>query len=263
MATSLISVAQDSIGTIEEVVPLITNRPGLTEASRAVYKGGFQLEMGLEYGKTPTSKGSSEYSDYILLPNIGFLYGVSNNVELRVFGNNQGSRNNHTCGQQKYDYSVDNVFVGTKINLLKSKGWIPELALVINQGIPTDGSSDLKSWASTGLLAWSYSLPSNFALSGNLGYTNEKITQENVDMKYQHGLLYTLNLGYAIKSNIGTYVELNGSDLLYQGNSFPINVDGGFWYRVNPHLQVDALAGYGFEVENYFVNIGMSWLLLK
>ncbi len=243
-------------------VSMITNRPGATEASTAVYKGGFQIEASLEYGKIPERKGTSDHSEYLFLPSFGLLYGVSENVELRVFAVNYATRSNLNGGYTQFVYNLSDVFIGTKINLLKSKGLVPELALIINQGFPSNPSNVRKQWPTTATFAWSYSLPANFGLSGNLGYINEKeVFDQNVT--FDHGWLYTLNLGYAIKDDVGVFVEIFGEDNMNDDSPIPLVVNGGAWYRFNPKLQIDASAGYGFEVGNYYFNVGMSLLILK
>ena len=257
--TSSMLFSQDSTKVIipeKKEVSMITNRPGLTEASTAFFKGGFQTEMGFEYGKIPNWKGSTEHIEYLLLPSFGFLYGVSENVELRVFSINYASRSNINGGYTKFVWNLTDIFVGAKINLLKENGLTPGLALLINQGIPSNSVDVRRHWPTTAILAWSYSLPSNFGLSGNLGYINGKEVFEN-QITYDHAFSYTVNLGYAIQENIGVFAEVFGE------SDIPVNLDGGAWYRFNPKLQVDASVGYGFDVENYYLNLGFSWLIIK
>lgn len=250
--------SQDSTSTVS----MITNRPGATEASTAVYKGGFQMEMGLEYGKVPNWKGNTEHSEYLFLPNFGFQYGVSKNVELRIFATNYATRSNVNGGYTQFVFNLSNVYVGTKINLLRSKGVIPELALLINQGMPTNPADVRKQWPTTALIAWSYSLPSNFGLSGNLGYINQKeVFDQNIT--FDHSWSYTLNLGYVIQDNVGIFAEIFGEDNMNDNTKVPLNLDGGAWYRFNPKFQIDASAGYGFEVGSYYINAGFSLLIMK
>ena len=252
--------AQNPDSTTSEV-SMITNRPGATEASRAVFKKGFQIEAGLEFGQVPNFKGNSEGIEYLFLPSFGFQYGVSDNVELRVFATNYATRSINNGAPSQFVYNLSNLNVGAKINLLKSKGLIPELALLITQGFPTNPNDVRKQWPTNGVLAWSYSLPVNFSLSGNLGYINQKeVFEQNIT--FSHSWLYTLNLGYAIKDNTGMFVEVFGQDDLNDDSAIPLNIDGGLWYRFNPKFQVDSSVGYGFDVGNYYVNVGISWLFL-
>ena len=255
--------AQDSTATKSTSdVSMITNRPGFTEASRAVYKGGFQIESSIEYGKVPELQGSSNHSEYLYLPSFGFLYGVSKNVEFRVFATNYATRSNVNGGYTQFVFNLSSVNIGSKINLLSPKGLIPELALLINQGVPSNPADIRKQWPTSAILAWSYSLQGNLGVSGNLGYINHKEVFEQ-DITVDHGWSYTLNVGYNIQEDIGVFAEVFGENKINNGRVFSLNLDGGVWYRINSKLQVDASAGYGVEVGKYYVNAGFSWLLMK
>ena len=243
-------------------VSMITNRPGATEASRAVYHHGFQIEAGLEYGKIPNFKGANAFEEYIYLPTFGFQYGVSENVELRIFSTNYATRSFTDPGYTQFNYQLDNVTVGAKINLVNAKGFVPEMALLIDQGISTRPPTERTQWPTRALLAWGYSLPSNFSLAGNLGYINEKEYYDQY-ITYNNSLSYTMNMGYAIQENLGVFAEMFGQDRVDSGNGFPVNLDGGIWYRFTNKFQIDASGGYGFDVQNYYVNMGLSILFLK
>tara|TARA_R110002050_G_scaffold300621_1_gene471014 strand:+ start:44459 stop:45292 length:834 start_codon:yes stop_codon:yes gene_type:complete len=259
--------AQDSTHTESKISPIkmITNRPGFTEASRAVFKKGFQIETGFQYSKSPFSKGSSEYSANILFPNLGLIYGVSENVEVRVFGNYEGNRVSYGASPSTYSYGLEGLTLGTKINLTKRNGFLPEMALLINQGVPTSAStaSFTPIWSTQALLAWSYSLPYKFSLSGNLSYAVRYEFDEISTLAHPNSLGYTINVGYTITPQLGTYMELYGQNALGAGKVFDMNAAGGFKYRINPKFQVDLIGGYGFETGSTLVNAGFSWLIIK
>jgi hypothetical protein len=257
--------SQDSTKVIPletEEVSMITNRPGATESSTAVFKGGFQTEIGFEYGKIPEWKGSTEHIEYLFLPSFGFLYGVSENVELRVFSTNYATRSNVNGGYTKLVFNLSTIYVGSKINLFKENRFVPNAALLINQGVPSNYVDVRRQWPTSAIFAWSYTLPANFGLSGNLGYINHKEVFQN-DITFDHSWSYTLNLGYSIKDDLGVFAEIFGEGKMNDNGETPLNIDGGVWYRINKKLQVDASASYGFEVENYYLNMGFSWLLIK
>ena len=133
LSTGWISVFSQDSTVIKPLsdVSMITNRPGFTEASRAVYKSGFQIETGFQYQLSPNWKGNPHHSEQILIPNLGLLYGASKNIELRVFGSLEGNRNNWTGSENsKYEYSFPALVIGGKINLTKAKGFLPEIFMV-------------------------------------------------------------------------------------------------------------------------------------
>jgi len=261
---SEMSFSQDSatVTTGEIKIKMITNRPGFTEASRAVFHKGFQIETGFQYSKIPKIKGSSEYSSNLLVPNLGLLYGISKNVEIRGFINYEGNKFISTGLESGYAYDFNSLILGAKINLTDAKGAIPEMALVLQQVFPTS-SPDFEKWSSVAMLAWSYGLPANFGLSGNIIYTLDFGTGNHAPISNPHNLGYTLNLGYSITEKLGTYAELYGNNTFGNGDKLNVNLTGGFMYRINPKFQVDLIGGYGFETGSTLVNVGFSWLILK
>lgn len=257
-----IGLAQDSITDAKSKLDMITNRPGATEASRAVYKDGFQIEAGIEFGKLGGEVGSTDFKQYIFLPNIGVQYGISNKVELRVFTTNYAIRSKINSGFTQFVYELANVNVGAKINLTKAKGLVPEMAFLLDQGISTRPASERSQWPTRGLLAWSYSLPANFSLSGNFGYIHQKEYFDQY-ITVDHSLSYSLNCGYSIQENLGIFIEVFGEEEFDTGNEFPMVLDGGIWYRITNKLQVDVSSGMNVNQPNYYINAGMSWLFMK
>lgn len=242
----------------EETKPaMITNRPGYTEASRAVYKKGLQFEMGLQYAHQPHWKGASAYSDFWTLPTLGVLYGVSNNVEIRAFG---------VVTHQVPSYSTEtstefsDLNLGAKINLTKANGYIPEMAVLVNQTVPANRNSKLYSSGAT--LALSYALPKNFSVAANLGYAYDWVISSPA-LVDPHHFNYTVNVGYAINNNFGVFGELSSFNNFENGKAFYQDVEAGAWYRFNPQTQVDVLGGYTSENGGYFIELGTSILLIK
>jgi hypothetical protein len=255
--------AQDT-NQVKSELQMVTNRPGFTEAAKAVYKSGFQIETGFQFSKSPNSKNSDSYTNNFLLPNLGLLYGVSKNVEIRAFIDYQYSKNvvDSSLEGMEYYKELSGFYLGSKINLTNQDGYLPEMAVLITQGIPTS-SINAKVWSTKALLAWSYSLPKNFGLSGNLTYAREYVFEESVSLANPDVLGYTFNLGYSINYAFGCYAELFGNNNLGIGESLDVNITGGFWHRLNNNFQVDLIGGYDFETGGYLVNAGFSLLLIK
>jgi len=246
--------AQDSTVTESSSdVSMITNRPGVSESSKAVFKSGFQIETGFQFSDFDV--GSS-----FQFPNIGFLYGVSNNVEIRVFSYYEFN-----------NYNADQIglMLGAKINLVELNGWIPEMAFVFNQELPTIIVSKLsnslpKDWNSNAMIAWSHPLGEKLGVSGNFIYTlqtksTEISTGKTIDFANQFG--YTFNVGYTINDKFGTFLEAYGNNNFSTG--FTNSVDGGVWHRVHSKFQIDLQVGLGIDTKEYFVMVGFSRLFLK
>ena len=252
----------DTVGLESKELSMITNRPGFTEASRAVFKSGLQIESGFQYSKDKLVKNSLDHYENILLPNLGLLYGVSKNVEVRVFANYEGNRFSNQNITSKFYYKIRDLSIGSKINLTKEKGFLPEMALLINQGVPTT-KYPVQIWSTSALMAWSYTLSPRFGLSGNLNYGRDYEFKTKTSLFNQDYWGYTINLGYSITDEFGTYAELYGVNSIGNGNDLDVNIAGGFLYRINPKFQIDLIGGYQFESEGILVNAGFSWLLLK
>jgi len=251
--------AQDSI-TLNKDLPIVTNRPGFSESAQAVYKGGFQIEAGLSYDKSPVTYDPSFSIHRLTVPNLGLLYGVSKNVELRVFGNMYGTKYDKTI-EDGYQFEFNDLSFGSKINLTTQKGWRPQLAILINQGVPVKSAD--KTWDSKALLAWNYTITSKFGIAGNIWY-DLKYNFDAVPSTWSQGYLgYTVSLNYNVTSEFGVFGEWYSEKKLVKDGEYTSIVDGGFWYLIHPKFQVDLQGGYGMSDENYFVTVGLSYLLLK
>jgi hypothetical protein len=230
---------------------MVTNRPGVSESSKAVYKGGFQIESGAQYSYAGNLKNFQ-------FPDIGLLYGVSKRVEVRFFtGYNFSTYTDHM-----------NFLIGTKVNVMKQKKGLPELAFIFNQSLPrlmiTKVSTDqvVKYWRSNFIAAWSYSFPKNISIAGNLKYVLRTGGLDgNTDFQNQFG--YTFNCGYELKKYLGVFAEVYGDKIIINNIGMVHNMDGGVWYRFNPTFQIDAQAGFGWNSDYYFVMIGFSKLILN
>ncbi len=231
---------------------MITNRPGNTEASRAVFRGGFQIETGFTF----TRFDNDRYQKQLLLPSMGVLFGISNNMELRVFATNEGNSSDNSM----YVYNVNAVVAGAKINLFKRRGALPEIALLIDQSIPTDFNADLKLWTTREIIAWSYSFGDHFGVSGNFIF-NQNITTSDSETDFQFDFGYTLNLGYSVSQRFGMFYELYYFTVV--SDRFAADMNLGLWYRITPKLQIDVYGGYSYSDPSYSINGGISWLILN
>ena len=107
--------AQQSLGD----ATIITDRPDLTESSRAVPYKSIQIETGfLMFVENPSV--SSEFSTTLYqFPTTLVRFGLLKNAELRIFNQfvNERDNNPSTPSNDRSTYGVDNLQVGTKINL--------------------------------------------------------------------------------------------------------------------------------------------------
>ncbi len=111
---------------------------GLTESSRAVPHKSIQIETGVlmfvEQPTEPTEFKTTLYQFPAVLARIGLF----KNVELRIFNQfiNEKTHNPSLPKKQRSTYGMDNVQVGTKINLTTESGLRPEIALLSHIVLP-------------------------------------------------------------------------------------------------------------------------------
>lgn len=232
------------------VRPMVTNRPGVSESSKAVYKGGIQVETGI--------MNSNLYGVYNLqMPNLGLLYGLSNRVELRLFT---------TANFNSFNRDNLDVYAGVKVNIFDQKKLRPELAFVFNQEVPhiifNKPRARFYSWKSNFILAWSHTLSKRLNIAGNLKYVliADILRGETTTLEQ---LGYTFNSGYKLKKNLGVFLEVYGNKITLKEVPMLHYMDGGVWYRVDPTFQIDVQAGFSMNSDYYFFMVGFSKLILS
>lgn len=232
---------------------IITDRPDLTESSRTVPHHSLQFEAGLlMFVNEPTS--TSEFKNTLYqLPAVLARFGLFKNVELRLFNQFVNEKNSNPTLKEKSVYGIDNLQIGTKINLLTEKGLRPEIALISHVVFPL-GSEQFKNDKTliNFVFSLSHSLSEKFSLGYNLGWTSDNINANGTG-------LYTLAVGYSITSKLGFYAE--GYGVLKNLETATLGIDGGFTYLLNSNIQLDISAGKGLTENNHFFSAGFSWLL--
>ena len=234
---------------------IVTDRPDLTESSRTVPHKSIQIETGfLMFIEQPSI--SSEFPVTIYqFPTTLVRVGFYKNVELRVFNQlvNERTNNPSTPLNERSTYGVDNLQLGTKINLTTEKGLRPEIAVLSHVVLPlgTDEFKNAKTLFNL-VLSLSHSLSDKLSLGYNLGWTTDDINPKGTGT-------YTLAFGYPISSKLGFYLE--GYGALKNMETATLGIDGGFTYLLNNNIQLDASAGKSLTAENYFFSAGFSWLI--
>lgn len=243
------SMAQDNIPDIQ------TDRPDETESSSVVPLGSLQLEAGFVY-----EDEKRDMETYIHVhrayatPTVLARYGLLEWLELRAAGE-------HLLYMlQEYDLppdtegEYDNQFawsVGTKVQLLREAGSIPEAALIADVTMPDGGGTAIPGFR----LTLSHTLAPGLGFGYNLG------GEFNMDAEsFSDGFtgIYTAALGFDATESLGCFLEIFGS---VHDNADPEHsFDGGITWLLSPNLQLDAAAGFGISMSapNYFVNTGIS-----
>jgi hypothetical protein len=245
--------AQDSL-----YIPTInTDRPDLTESSRAVPHKSLQIETGFLMDViNPENSGKYKTTLYSF-PTPLIRWGLFKGIELRLFNTLISSTTEDPTipVDERKSFGIGNLSIGTKINLLKEKGFRPEMALIAHLNLPT-GSHEVSPdrIIFNIALSMSHTLSKKLSLGYNLGWFNGD------DNNNGNGY-YTLALGYGISPKFGVYIE--GYGFFPNLDSATISLDGGFTYLLKPHMQFDISGGKGITFDTYFISFGFSVLFAQ
>lgn len=245
--------AQDSL----QITIINTDRPDLTESSRAVPHKSLQIETGFLMDVINPESSDKFKTTIYSFPTPLIRWGLFKGIELRLFNTLISTKNEDPTLSlnDRKSFGVGNLTVGTKIDLATEKGLRPEMAILVHFNFPTGGhkiSPDRFVFNSS--LSFSNTLSEKFSVGYNLGWFNG---DEN---KNGNGF-YTLAIGYSISQKFGMYVEAYG--FFPNLNSATISLDGGFTYLLKPHMQFDISAGKGITFDTYFISFGFSVLFVQ
>lgn len=222
---------------------IITDRPDQTESSSTIPKNSLQIEMGMVAG----TSGDNTVRDFAG-PSTLLRYGISKNIELRLFNQFQSTKVELEGGNIKTS-GLSDLEIGTKIQLLRKEDVNTEIAFLSHAIIPT--AKDELSNGSVGTinkLSISHALSEKIGLGYNVGYDYVNKTSS---------LTYSLALGFSIADNFGFFIEPYGE--LAEGNNFESNFDLGVTYLAKNNLQFDVSYGTGLNNDMQFISAGFSW----
>ena len=237
---------------LNEHEELVTDRPDLTESSRAVPVKTLQVETGVSY--TSDIKSGIEESVFGYGETL-IRYGLLQGMELRL----------------AFDYSVistaypyNNILLtergisplafGTKVNLSRQQGWIPEMALLVHIHVPLFKSDFQTDYAIPEIiLAASHRVSANISIGYNIG----------IDWSGNNafpGKFYSLVGGFGLSERVGIYIESSGR---FGENEFQNIIDGGITFLILPRVQYDLSAGIGVTSSSpdFFIGTGISFRL--
>ena len=253
-----LTIASISFGQDTNSVSHISDNLGNTESSRAIYKGTLLTSLSIEYNELKYQGLYSTSSNKTIgAPVISIGYGVFKFMDFSVsYGLNYQESNFPQDGIFLSNYPYLNTFeIGTKINLFKQKGWVPELSYSL------DYVSDIHLQRVTNTLAFSYNWGEKFRLGGNFGLPLYDLEKFEPARKWY----YSLNVRYEFFEGFGAFADVKSQDLMRWG----MNTQIGFYYRLNNNMQFHLHGGKVFFVESnnrfdiYFASGGFSWMLFE
>ena len=236
----------------QELPGIATDRPDQTEGSSTIPQNTLQIETGFIWqGNKTASSGTRELNYFNTLIRFGLL----ENFELRAFFNYADVRLTPVDGGADTNFRGFVPFAfGTKIEVAKQKGVIPELAMLATISIPNTGSKDfdILNMSSDFRFAMGWAITNRISAGANIG------AQWNTIVPGGSGF-YSAVVGVSIFKWMNGFVEIYG---WLPENNFPDHrFDGGFTFPVKKNLQLDVSGGIGLSdiSPDYFVNAGVAW----
>jgi len=217
------------------------------ESPTSTVKGAVQIEIASSY---ESFKEGNQKSIGYTAGSLLFLYGVSDNVEIRVGMDFQqdGVRIN---GRKPIgvESGYTPLQLGVGADLIEEKGIFPKISFIGDVFLPSTGGSDFKQdnlgFALKSGFYHNLGKNQNAQLNYNLG-----VDFGNDDLAYFYGITYLQNIG----SIGGAYLELNGN--LPDGFSPSHYISAAFYWTPNANIQFDTIIGRGINADQDFYLTG-------
>lgn len=231
-----------------------TNRSGI---SQVVEKGSWQVESGFHY--EGESKGYySQY--YFQAPKVQQRYGLIKNVELRlaISGANIFARNHGAFSSNYYISGFEAPVIGTKIQLLQQKKFIPHIAVLTEATLNPFASKTFKSKRIKPNLQFlmSNKINDKLLVGCNLGsYWDDYFHYSyGIYLQKQWGQKLLTNIEYAGHTSSPNEMRANKRSELY----------GSLGYFISNQVIGDIGLGRGVgNTPDFFFRAGMSFVLTK
>ena len=209
-----------------------------SEGELSIDKGILQLEITF----LNQSKGvGTEKTDYQQLPNNLLRYGVSNNTEIRLVINLEGTQQDSGQG---LEYKIGSTQLGTKVAFNKQNDSKTKGAFFSHLIFPKSWNDFSSSFGYSNQLVLKQNINSKFSLTSNFGYTHFR----NRIGYYNYTAVAVLN----ISNKFSLFVEPYG---VFDAKSNSVsNIDFGFSYYL-ANLHFDFAIGTG--IDNKMIHQGM------
>ncbi len=236
---------------LQNLGPLVTDRPDFTESGSAVGRDVTQLEMGYTFTNAGDTEGHS-WGEPLL--RLGVL---TNWLELRIGAapTTQTWRDGNTTRRHS---GFEDLYLGVKIALLPQHGWLPEMALIPQMTVPT-GSGDFTSDSTLPGVNWVYAwdLSDTCSLAGSTQYN---AAVEDGDHRYDEWT-QSVALGHGLTERVGMYTEwyasfTQGADEAGAQHYW----NGGVTYLQSDDLQFDVRIGAGLNdrTDDFYAGVGAA-----
>lgn len=248
---------------------ILTDRPDFTESSTTVGRNVVQIECGYTYFRDRSNGQTAKSHSF---PESLFRVGLGADwFELRFAFNwaIQDIDDDVTSG-------AEDLYAGTKLALFHQKGWLPEVALILQTTIPIGdvlsadellpGFNLLYGWDVTDGISFAGSTQINRAASESAVFRGDPdqpgIVIPGESKKYYGEFAQSLTIGYSLAEKLGAYTEWFVFSPMNAGSEVAVEhyANGGFTYLVTDNFQLDIRVGVGLSeaADDFFTGIGAS-----
>ncbi|GAB4333136.1 MAG: hypothetical protein OHK0038_09150 [Flammeovirgaceae bacterium] len=223
------------------------DRPGIADLPYLVQAKHLQFETGIDY----FNRGS--YNRW-QLPIFQFRTGISQNAELRLSVKHfqEDSTTNEKLAPFGWENGIAPITLGTKVLITKEKGWIPEIALMVNILLPFAGDKKYrpKNAGHETLLLFNNNLSARWALNYNLGAIWEGESSNAIWM-------YAICPSYIFSEKWAIFVEHYA--YIPDNEEGEYGYDGGVVFFPKKNVQIDLAGGISQTKSNNYWYIGTGF----
>lgn len=230
---------------------LRSGRPGQSIGAFTVGDDILQFQQGFEYN----SFTNSSYTPFGFTGVNIIRFGILETLEISTLIDYQYHEKKFET-ETTYQSGIRNLQLGFRYHINDQKGWMPATAFQMRLKMPGI-SKDYESKYIAPIMVFvaNWGLPKKMSIATNwvLAYNgNDAIPTGK----------YVLHFGFPIYKKLKGFIENYGQ---LKESVFESRFDGGFAYLINNNIQLDLYGGYGNNngVQDYFVNTGISWRIVK
>lgn len=246
---SLLSLMSASVHAAEELRPLSTDRPDVTESAHTVDAGHFQAEI--DVARLTIDEGQKALS--FAASNLKFGLASFWDVQLVI---------EPLVGFEalpNYGLGFGDTTLRTKLNVF---GNAEDLALAVMPWVkfPTAGRRGNRAVEGGLIVPLGASLPLEFSS----GYMLEgDYMKDELGDGYHFELVHSASFGHEIYGPVAAFIELVGVYSTEEDAEYALTLDGGPVVLVSDNLQLDAAAGVGLTdaADDFSVFVGVSFKL--
>ncbi|GMU81998.1 MAG: hypothetical protein AMXMBFR47_18690 [Planctomycetota bacterium] len=242
--------------------PIETDRPDFTESTSTVPRGRFQLEGGYTF-TLDRERGVRRRSH--TAPELLLRAGLWNDLEVRVGWAGYSWANEKSPGETRAgrpvlleDWSQGGAdqYVGFKWKLFDQQGLRPDFAIIPAITVPTGGGGFSSGDVDPEIkLAWGYDLSDRLGVAGNVNFA---VPTDDGGRFLQSGA--SISLAYALRDDVGTYLEYYGDYPAGRGADCAHTLNTGLTWQITPNFQLDWRIGAGLneQADDFLTGIGFA-----